>query len=161
MTKNCFLWTTVWLLCAAMLESILGIKVYFCTGTFPFHYFSCSSAVFPLWLRYCVFVPVPLRPPPCKISTILWLVSSHMPEPAPCIRSAVGSIAFSASLLPWMWHDDIMWCHKVTELKTTDKVFQALQKQLERGASGGFLTFKTFYKVDFRSGKMKSIIGLL
>ena len=69
--------------------------------------------VLQLYLKRSVLVPVSLRPP-SWIPSLLWLVSSHMPEPA---QKAVLNQRGAGISYANAWLCDVVWCHKVTELK--------------------------------------------
>ena len=118
-------------------------------------------------LQHCIptlcFSPCLFNPRPSWISNLLWLVSSHMPEPAP--QTPTEQLCWIKSHEPnqwWginyatVWHDDVAWCHKDTELKVGLLTWCMKSRILCGGEelllvwSLAFLMFRTFYMQNYR-----------
>ena len=84
------------------------------------HTIQCCSSVFPLRLKHFVLAPVSSKGPPSS-NTLLWLVSSHTPEPVPLtVTSVVSDCSFwLASLLLWILFFIMHICEKVTWFDVT------------------------------------------
>lgn len=120
-----------------------------------FTYFKCSNNT-PVFSccpvqQHCI----PSLSFPFGIPSLLWLVSSHEPVPAPLTASHADSRFLISTMNTCINYANVshgdVWCHKVKDIKggNTGRTFRSSvffgRVELPLVPSLSFLTFKTFY----------------